>query len=284
MTSSRNNDTSSEHQIDSKQPPYLSVFAHPSERSYRLIISASTRGVASLSSIEEMSTEIDQSIRAYPSIKDYYDASKTTSQSSVHLQNGLSNYSTLVFGDDRISVSESMMNATYRPSVEDKMMTESPSKIKSKNHRRREYLDATNRVTSIEVDRLERVMKDKLVQRSPKNSSAFQVKKAFKFFDRGQSLRICIEGFTKALEFLGFQFFEIQNLALFARYDTEFKGEIIYMDFIHTAMFFQPSDDDMATRYLPDNGICGSSSAFNYEDDVKDLTLNQVSTLIHEYM
>lgn len=227
---------------------------------------------------------MDQSIRAYPSIKDYYDASKTTSQRSVHLQNGLSNYSTLVFGDDRISVSESMMNATYRPSVEDKMMVESPSRIKSKNHRRREYLEAANRVSSVEVDRLERVMKDKLVQRSLKSSSAFQVKKAFKFFDREQSLRICIEGFTKALEFLGFQFSEIQNLALFARYDSEFEGEIIYMDFIHNAMFFRPNDDDMAARQSPDKGISHSSLAYDYEDNVKDLTLNQVLISMPPYM
>jgi hypothetical protein len=45
----------------------------------------------------------------------------------------------------------------------------------------------------------------------------FQVRKAFKFFDREASLRISIEGFTRALEFLGFQFSESQNTALFGR-------------------------------------------------------------------
>ena len=223
---------------------------------------------------------MDANTRAYPSIKDYYNASSTTSQRSIQLQAGLSNYSSLVLGDDRISVSESIMNATYRPSVEDKMTIESPSRVKSTNHRRREYQEAANRVGSVEVDRLEHVMKNKLVQRSLKTSSAFQVNKAFKFFDREQCLRIHIEGFTRALEFLGFQFSEIQNLALFARYDTEFEGEIIYMDFIHKAMFFRPSDDEMAPRQLSNERKGGLSTACSFQDNTKDLTSNQVLTSI----
>jgi hypothetical protein len=122
-------------------------------------------------------------------------------------------------------------------------------------------------------------MKDKLVQRSLKTSSAFQVNKAFKFFDREQCLRIPIEGFTRALEFLGFQFSEIQNLALFSRYDTECEGEIIYMDFISKAMFFLPSDDVMAPR---SPHFAEGSNSFVFADDetsdeVKDFDLAQVN-------
>ena len=153
------------------------------------------------------------------------------------------------------------------------MMIESPSRAKSLHTRRREYQEASERVGPIEVDRLERVMKNKLVQRSLKTSSAFQVNKAFKFFDREQCLRIPIEGFTRALEFLGFQFTEIQNLALFARYDTEFEGEIIYMHFIAKAMFFRASDDMMAPR--PDLRAA-SILTLSAQDDSVDLNLNQV--------
>jgi hypothetical protein len=87
-------------------------------------------------------------------------------------------------------------------------------------------------------------MKDKLFQRSYATSSPFQVRKAFKFFDREQCLRIPIEGFTKALEFLGFQFSELQNLALFGRYDNDCSGEIDYMNFISTAMFYAAVEPD----------------------------------------
>ena len=211
--------------------------------------------------------------RAYPSIKDYYYASSTTPSKPIQLQSGLSNYSSLILGDDRISVSESIMNATYRSAVEAKMMIESPSRAKSLHTRRREYQEASERVGPIEVDRLERVMKNKLVQRSLKTSSAFQVNKAFKFFDREQCLRIPIEGFTRALEFLGFQFTEIQNLALFARYDTEFEGEIIYMHFIAKAMFFRASDDMMAPR---PNLRAASISLLSTPDENIDLDLSQV--------
>ena len=120
----------------------------------------------------------------------------------------------------------------------------SPSKTKSVDYRRNAYREAIEKVGDAELNRLERVMKDKLFQRSYMTSSPFQVNKAFKFFDRDQKLVISIEGFTRALEFLGFQFGEMQNLALFARYDPEVRGEIDYMNFIATAMFYGSSDKD----------------------------------------
>ncbi len=118
------------------------------------------------------------------------------------------------------------------------MAIDSPSRNKSYQSRLRDYQDATRKVGGTEIDRLERVMKDKLFQRSYETSSPFQVRKAFKFFDRERSMRISIEGFTQALEFLGFQFSELQNLALFARYDPECVGTIDYMNFISSAMFY----------------------------------------------
>ena len=197
--------------------------------------------VNSLSSVGESTFDGDiQSTtpsRTYPSIKDYYNASSSEPNKPIQLQPGLSNYSCLVLGDDRISYSESITNVTYKGAVEDKMAIPSPSKAKSVSVRHKDYHEALQRVGNIEVDRLEKVMKDKLVQRSAKTSSHFQVNKAFKFFDREQKSRIHIEGFTRALEFLGFQFSDIQNLALFGRYDTECVGEIDYVNFIANAMF-----------------------------------------------
>jgi len=179
--------------------------------------------------------------RKYPSVRDYYQASVVDSSKPIQLQHGLSNYSGLVLGDDRIAFSESILSATYRVAIEDKLTIDSPSKSKSKVQRRREYQEAHEKVGDIEINRLEKVMKDKLIQRSYITSSPFQVRKAFKFFDQEQKMRIHIEGFTRALEFLGFQFSEMQNLALFAKFDPDFTGEIDYMNFIKTAMFYAPN-------------------------------------------
>lgn len=192
----------------------------------------------------EIEPDVQNNIRKYPSVSDYYRASSRDNSRPIQLQQGLSNYSSLVLGDDRITFSESVLSASYRLPVEDKMAIESPSKNKSRQYRKREYQDATKKVGEAEINRLERVMKDKLFQRSYATSSPFQVRKAFKFFDREQSLRISIEGFTRALEFLGFQFSELQNLALFARYDPEYTGEIDYMHFITTAMFYAAVEPD----------------------------------------
>ena len=189
--------------------------------------------------------------RTYPSIRDYYEANVTDRNKPVQLQNGLSNYSSLVLGDDRIAFGESILSATYRIPVESKMAIESPSKDKTQHSRRRDYVDATTAVGETEINRLERVMKDKLFQRSYATSSPFQVRKAFKFFDRECSMAISIEGFTRALEFLGFQFSELQNTALFGRYDNDLRGEIDYMRFITKAMFYSSSGEDAAPMPKP---------------------------------
>lgn len=182
--------------------------------------------------------------RTYPSIRDYYEGNRKDQNKPMQLQKGLSNFSGLVLGDDRIAFSESILSATYRIPVEDKMTINSPSKNKTNHTRRRDYKDALDAVGNVELDRLERVMKDKLFQRSYATSSPFQVRKAFKFFDRERTLLIPIEGFTSAPEFLGFQFQDAQNVALFARYDTDVSGVIDYMHFINQAMFYSAFASD----------------------------------------
>jgi Ca2+-binding EF-hand superfamily protein len=182
--------------------------------------------------------------RTYPSIRDYYEGNRKDKAKPMQLQKGLSNFSRLQLGDDRIGFSESILSATYRIPVEDQMAIDSPSKNKTGHSRRRDYKDALDAVGSVELDRLERVMKDKLFQRSYMTSSPFQVRKAFKFFDREKTLVISIEGFVRALEFLGFQFNDLQNVALFARYDTDTSGVIDYMTFISSAMFYSPFGSD----------------------------------------
>ena len=178
-----------------------------------------------------------ENTRSYPSIRDYYNANSIEPEKPIQLQPGLSNFSCLVLGDDRIAIAESIMSAQMRVTVENKLTVPSPSKNKATHTRMKEYNDAKSRISDVDLDRLERLMKDKLVQRSAKSASMFQVMKAFKFFDRDQCNRISIEGFTRALEFLGFQYTEQQNLSLFARYDLDCTGEIDYGYFIASAMF-----------------------------------------------
>jgi hypothetical protein len=237
----------------------------------------SVKSSDSISSVTDLLTDLEVDLstdfRSYPSVKDYYIASSTSSTRSLQLQSGLSNYSGLVLGDDRISVSKSVANATYGPAVEAMMSFELPSLEKSMKTRRAEYLEASRRVGSADVDRLERIMKNKFIQRSSKNSSLYRVNNAFKFFDRDESYRIPIEGFTRALEFLGFQFSDAQHLALFARYDNEFEGEILYAQFITKAMFPSPCDDMMPPRIALD---AMTLSEFSSLDDDKGLPYNQV--------
>lgn len=196
----------------------------------------------------DIDTDTTSQIRKYPSIRDYYQACSHEKDRSIQLQHGLSNYSNLVLGDDRIAFSESILSATYRVSVEEKMSIPSPSKSKTKHSRRREYKEANDKVGDAEINRLEKVMKDKLIQRSHTASSPYFVRRTFKFFDRDATGYVAMEGFTRALESLGFQFSELQNMALFARYDKEGAGEIDYMSFISGAMFYGADEVSMPVR------------------------------------
>lgn len=241
----------------------------------------------SMSASQTFSLEVDTDVgkaRKYPSVSDYYAASgDTEADIPLQLQSGLSNYSGLKLGDDRITVGESVLSATYRIPVEHKMAIKSPSKGQTKHTRKREYEAALAKVGESELNRLERVMKDKLFQRSYATSSPFQVRKAFKFFDRETTLRISIEGFTRALEFLGFQFAELQNLALFARYDKDVSGEIDYMYFISEAMFYAAIEPDfihsrradVEPERLPEPDLVAEAAA-------KKLELAEVQTVFNK--
>lgn len=68
-------------------------------------------------------------VRTYPSVVDYYRANVKDPNKPPQLQSGLSNYSALKLGDDRISFSESILSATYRIPVEHKMAINAPRSI-----------------------------------------------------------------------------------------------------------------------------------------------------------
>ena len=190
---------------------------------------ATARGIDGMVDDMDVSAE-----RKYPSVKDYYIASSSKGK-PIQLQSGLTNFSGLQLGDDRIQFTESVMSATFASEKKERPI--SPSKQHSMLARQRDYEQARLVVTELDLDHLERVMKNKLFQRSEHVSSPFQIRKAMKFFDAEKSGYISLEDFAHALEFLGFQFTDVQNKALFARYDTNCSGGIDYMEFINKAMF-----------------------------------------------
>lgn len=191
---------------------------------------------------EEVEVDLNQTTRNYPSVGDYYQASSVRDDIPITYQNGLSNYSSLKLGDDRIMFKESVLCATFKPedhvTLTDQQVR---NRAKSSRVRCREYVDAVRAVGFDDVERMERVMRDKLRQRSMATSSPFQVRKSFKFFDIEKMGLLDTVGFTNAMEFLGFQFTEVQVLALFARYDTDLSGFIDYMALY--ARFMEKNDD-----------------------------------------
>jgi Ca2+-binding EF-hand superfamily protein len=106
--------------------------------------------------------------------------------------------------------------------------TKSPAELS------RQYKEATELVGAEKINHMEQMMRDKLQQRT--KTGPFQLRKTFKYFDRDGSGGIDFDEFQRAMELMGFQFNEMQQLALFARYDESCTGDVDYTEFVNKLM------------------------------------------------
>ena len=154
----------------------------------------------------------------YPSINDYYKAA-SRGEKPIQYQHGLSNYSSVQLGDERVSFKKSLSQDAYRldpQPCERSLTVESESTIaKTIKQRKEDYAEAMEVVGLNKIHEMEQMMRDKLQQRT--KTGPFQLRKTFKYFDRDGSGGIDFSEFQLAMELMGFQFTEMQQLALFAR-------------------------------------------------------------------
>lgn len=176
----------------------------------------------------------------YPSISDYYKAA-ASGTTPIQYQQGLSNYSSLQLGDDRVSFKTSLSQDAYKVSMEGndgdgstKDDNDQDNVEKTDKERKAEYAEANAIVGINKIHEMEQMMRDKLQQRT--KTGPFQLRKTFKYFDRDGSGGIDYEEFQRAMDLMGFQFSDLQLLALFARYDDSCKGEVDYNEFVEKVM------------------------------------------------
>ena len=195
--------------------------------------SASNHGEPSFMASPEM--EVAKKQKDHPTINDYYRA-LAQSDKPIQYQHGLGNYSNVQFGDDRVSFKKSMSQVMYQlpEEIAEKMtISECPQK-KSKKQRMQDYEEANGVVGPEKLQEMEQMMRDKLQQRT--KTGPFQLRKTFKYFDRDGSGGIDFDEFQRAMELMGFAFTDLQQLALFARYDESCSGEVDYSEFVEKVM------------------------------------------------
>ena len=154
----------------------------------------------------------------YPSITDYYKAA-SRGEKPIQYQHGLSNFSNVQLGDDRISFKKSQSQDVHRLDIEqpEKITIQNNEPVaKTYKQKKEEYAEANDLVGLNKIHEMEQMMRDKLQQRT--KTGPFQLRKTFKYFDRDGSGGIDFSEFQRAMELMGFQFTEIQQLALFARW------------------------------------------------------------------
>lgn len=237
-------------------------------------------------------------------IKDYYHSTYTAGGYNgdgrrLCLHKGLGNYSSIQLGDDRMPPhQESLQNAIARQSIPkssasglgglDSSIARKFNR-ESKEQRRREFKEAFESIGEERVGELERMMRDKLQQRT--ESGPFQLRKNFKYFDRDGDGWITIKEFSQSLELMGFHFNQQQVIALFGRYDTDHDGHIDYFEFCNKVMEKDFTNikksavgsrmrDFLATMSVED----GPASMDGFDEDDEDGSLfdDQQSDRVHQ--
>lgn len=188
----------------------------------------------------------------------------------INYQKGLSNYSHIILGDDRVAYQKSVSALLH---CADLPLNEANQKNQymSESARHRLYEESKAHCGGDSaVDNMEKVIKLKLEQRL--KFGVFQLHKNFKYHDRANTGYIGLYEFTKSLEFLGFQFTAQQNTALFARYDEECCGLINYLD---VERFFKTVDfkphGRTNTRKIPNQNVS--------DNDVSDMQKTELKRI-----
>lgn len=214
--------------------------------------------------------------KPHPSIRDYYNSARTEPDRMLVFQPGLKNFSSVELGDSRISFTKSLTQEIYEVNEGPRTELGKMYLYDSVPARRNAYIDAQDMIGQDELDRLEKMMRLKLSQKTA--SGPLQLRKNFKFFDRDSSGGIDLDEFSHALELMGFNFTPRQMIALFARYDIGCNGEIDYSEFINCLMErdFQARKTNVIQKM--ENMLLGgnrgraasSTTMYSYEEDMSE--------------
>lgn len=134
-------------------------------------------------------------------------------------QKGLSNYSSLILGDDRITFSKSLMSSTF---TQESLRVDTMSiltdahirnETKTPKGRQHDYAEALNTVTLPRVLEIDAIIKNRLDTCTSHDVNLLH--KAFKRWDRNVNGNLNIREFVYMLNELGLKFQEIETFAVF---------------------------------------------------------------------
>lgn len=203
----------------------------PQRREGRGIVEQISRSVIHPKTVKKVDPEEEYQIH------EFYEACRTSEDKPINYQHGLSNYSNVVMGDHRIRFKKSFSQECFKlDGLRARRFRNKPNTCIEKTARQRmmDYKEASDIVGEEIIDDMEQLMRDKLQQRT--STGPFQLRRTFKYFDRDGSGGIDLEEFSRAMRSLGFDFADVQLMALFARYDTNRTGFVDYSGFVNRLM------------------------------------------------
>ncbi len=144
----------------------------------------------------------------------------------ITYQKGLSNYSTVQLGDERITFKKSLAKSTYtREQIRSQthsVLTDAHLRntTKTPKSRHADYMSALEIVGDQSVLYLEQQIRSRLLECTHEDPQLLN--KAFHHFDRDNSGGIDLREFDCALKSIGLVFEEIEVYALFGKYDGKY--------------------------------------------------------------
>lgn len=204
--------------------------------------------------------------RQYPTIRDYYHATANPSDPrQLTYQHGLSNYSSLQLGDERISFIQSLQKSTFTMdaiTANDNLNVLIDAHLrnasKTPQNREADYIDALHIVGEQVVDEAEEAIREKMLEITEHNPKL--IRKAFDHFDKDKNGAIDIREFAQALKSLGVDMKEMEIFALYGRYDLNFEGLIKF------PLFSQ----GVVRGRTPKKKNRGETFMFDNDDDFKE--------------
>lgn len=214
------------------------LFSRPGTRASR----PGTSSNRSISSCGEL-------IRNTPSISEYYQASSGPStpgkqRRAIVFLPGLKNYSSLNFGDDRISYMKPTVAVNEAPDPETNRLSiarthDIVDMIESGDRRKKDYGEAWSSVGYKRLTECERLTRERIQVVIAQSHN--DIKSVFAIFDRNHGNTLDTLEFARGIKLLGLNFNTVEIFALFGILDVHNSGHIESHDFF--AKFGQASDD-----------------------------------------
>jgi len=175
-----------------------------------------------------------------PTATDFYHAHALNSTGTTDFKpndasiRGMSNHSSIKFGDSRLTYTKSFQQEAYRNDNSNAQVINVNVHQKSKRQNYMDYKEALEMVDDERIMSFQNILREKVMQKREQGGS--QLRKAFKIFDRQMNGYVDLAEFQNCLRRMNLETTPVETLALFGTINRSCSGRIEYYEFVNNFM------------------------------------------------